>query len=196
MKRNTRNFQRSAKLHLCCESDGLRPTMEHIYFKDGFAYASDGSVAVKMGIMQISDFTPEEVAFMDDQFIHRKTYEAIIKHSFVEVTITGFKVIGEASIEYPFAKKTVMEGDKEVIVLKFPDVNRILDQERVREGSLSLIGMRIDMIEKLGQAFPCDKFLFRFTESDKAVLVRPLDLDYDQCIGIVMPNEINKDVIF
>ena len=38
------NFNKSLQMHLACATDDLRVAMEHIYFQDGFAYASDAHV--------------------------------------------------------------------------------------------------------------------------------------------------------
>lgn len=47
MKDDKKNFNKKVKMHLACADDELRPALACIYFKNDFAYASDGHILVR-----------------------------------------------------------------------------------------------------------------------------------------------------
>ena len=57
-----RNFSKSVKLYDITSSDNLRPAMQCVCFKDGYAYATEAHMLIKAKIEDICNFDPEEIA--------------------------------------------------------------------------------------------------------------------------------------
>ena len=57
MKKKIRhNFNKGIKLHLACANNLIRPVMNCIYFKDGYAIASNGMILIKACLNEICNF--------------------------------------------------------------------------------------------------------------------------------------------
>jgi len=99
------NFDKNIQMHLCCSEDSYRPVFEYIYFKDGFAIATDALVLVKNKLTEISTFDDKQLQLLEEKFIHHRVYREILKSSFVEIKEDGFLCkFNMYEVFYPFAK--------------------------------------------------------------------------------------------
>ena len=74
------NFNKDVHMHLACAKDDFRPQMQCIYFKDGFAYATDAHVLVKNDLTACSNLDPEQIALLDGKLLHADHYKDILKY--------------------------------------------------------------------------------------------------------------------
>ena len=70
MSEQKNNFDKKVQMHLACSKNELRKEMQCVYFKDGFAYASDGIILVKNRISEISGLEKHEVEALNGKFLH------------------------------------------------------------------------------------------------------------------------------
>lgn len=118
MKKKIRhNFNKGIKLHLACANEPIRPVMNCIYFKDGYAIASNGKILIKACLNEICNFSEEEKELLDGKLISAKNFKEIIKHTIIEIEEDGFHAIyDDWSIKYRFA-----DGE-----MKYPNYNEVI----------------------------------------------------------------------
>ena len=81
-----RNFDKRFKLHKATAKEELRPSLDLIKFADGYAYASDGMLAVKAKLKTISNFTDAELAKLEGKAIDSDSFKKILtfEHATIE----------------------------------------------------------------------------------------------------------------
>ena len=122
MKKKIRhNFNKGIKPHLACANDLIRPVMNCIYFKDGYAIASNGKILIKACLNEICNFSEEEKELLDDTLISAKNFKEIIKHDIINIEEDGFHAIDDDwDIKYKF-----VTGE-----MKYPNYNEVISQFR------------------------------------------------------------------
>lgn len=121
MKKIRHNFNKGIKLHLACANDFhfLRPVMNCIYFKDGYAIASNGKILIKACLNEICNFSEEEKELLDGKLISAKNFKEIIKHTIIEIEEDGFYAIyDDWDIKYKFV----------TVDMKYPNYNKVINQ--------------------------------------------------------------------
>ena len=104
MKKIRHNFNKGIKLHLACENNLLRPVMNCIYFKYGYAIASNGMILIKACLNEICNFSEEEKELLEGKLISTNNFKEIIKHTIIEIEEDGFHAIyDDWDIKYKFA---------------------------------------------------------------------------------------------
>ena len=81
-----RNFDKRFKLHKATAKEELRPALDLIKFAEGYAYASNGMLAVKAKLKTISNFTDAELANLDGKSIDSDSFRKILtfEHATIE----------------------------------------------------------------------------------------------------------------
>ena len=95
MSEQKNNFDKKVQMHLACSKNELRKEMQCVYFKDGFAYASDGIILVKNRISEISGLEECEAEALNGKFLHADLYKDIYCSSLI------LKLRGETGIRTP-----------------------------------------------------------------------------------------------
>lgn len=114
-----RNFK--LKTHLACGNDDLRPIMSHVYFDNGFMYATDGYVVVKAAVQHFSDFDKSEVDILNGKFLHGSTFRKVFSCDQVIITETGIQDLATKDV-YAFAVPDV----------KFPNIEAVIPKETMK----------------------------------------------------------------
>ena len=83
------NFNKSLQMHLACATDSIRVVMEHIYFQDGFAYASDAHVLVKNDLSVCSSISQEQIEILNGKLLHKDAYKEILKYDVIDISEEG-----------------------------------------------------------------------------------------------------------
>lgn len=183
MKEGTLNFKKEFKLWKACASDSLRPVMEHVLFKDGYAYASDAHILVRVPLEECTTFGEEQLALLDDCLIHNSLLKYIAGFDIVLIEKGDDDVVclkaraGENTVKIELAKN----GGE----LKYPDAEKVL-QSKSDCTPIQRIGLAPKLIASFAEALGTDKLKFEFTSESSAVLVRPLDA-IRQAVGVIMP---------
>lgn len=183
MKNGTLNFKKEYKLWKACANDAVRPVMEYILLKDGYAYAADAHVLVRVPLQECTTFEDEQVALLDGCLIHKSMLKYIV----------GFDIVlvekgedGVVSLEARAGENTItVKLGKNGDVLKYPDAEAVLKskQERV---PIQKIGLTPKFIASLTEALGADTLKFEFNDERSAVFARPVS-ETSNAIGIIMP---------
>ena len=90
-KPTRKNFNKQVQMHLACATDPFRPATQHIWFRGGFAYATDTHILVRNRIEEISNLTGPEIDLLDGKAIHADVYREILKYNTITVTDDGIE---------------------------------------------------------------------------------------------------------
>lgn len=177
------NFTKTFKLWKACSNDDARPVMEYVYFKDGYAYASDSHILVRVPLEECSTFDDESRALLDGCLIRGSVLKYIVGLGSVLVKKTDDGVvyleteIGENTIKIYLAKN----GD----ILKYPNAEAIL-QSKAENATTQKIGFNSKFIACLKDALGTDVLKFEITDEKHPVFVSPANLPSNG-IGVIIP---------
>lgn len=80
-------FNFTVPLHKACANDDLRPAFSHVYFIDGYAYASDAHILVEHSIDDYCFVIGKE--FLNGHSLHRDSFQNIMKFDKAEANEEG-----------------------------------------------------------------------------------------------------------
>lgn len=183
MKNGTLNFKKDFQLWKACATDALRPVMEHILFKDGYAYASDSLVLVRVPLEECTTFEEDQRALLDGCLIHKSMLKYIVGFDIVRVEKTED---GAVYLEARTGENTVrVQLGKNGEPLKFPNAEKILEGSKDRT-PIQKIGFNPKSIASLTAALGTDRLKFEFASENSAVFVRPAS-ELSNALGVIMP---------
>lgn len=121
MKTKRYNFYKSCQMNLACSYDNeFRPSLCWVYFKNGFAYASNGYILVKNRISECSNLNQEDIDALDGKLLHRDSYKDILKYDTISISENGieckkcgntaFLYFGNDDLKYPDVEKVIQEN--------------------------------------------------------------------------------------
>ena len=179
MKDNKNNFDKKVQMHLACaKKNDIHKEMECIYFKDGFAYASDGYILAKNRISEISGLEEHEIAALDGKFLHADFYKDMLKYDNI--------MIAEDGIE--------CSKDNDKVFFYFSTFDKYPDAEKVLQDALNIMTtplpqVRFDMkiIQRLNKAlFESDKCIATFKGTNKPIVFDSM-IEAISSVGLLMP---------
>jgi hypothetical protein len=184
MKIERKNFNKGIKLHLLCDkADWIRPFKKHIYFKDGYAYASEGHIIIKAYLPEISSFNEDEIKIMDGKFLHADNYKLLIGYDTVRVTDAGFEVEkNDCHILIRFEDNIVPMPYKE-------------DWEKLPSESKCNIPIDSSLLDRLSKAMNAPRIIIYFRSSYLGpckVKFMKGACEYEKTIGLIMPLYIGE----
>ena len=188
-------INKNFKIWKAIKEDEFRPAMEFIHFRNGYAYASDAHILVKIPINELMDFsldierTPEEnLAILDGYSIHAKVWQHLAG---VKGVIKLFPPQYEN--ELPFFSVDIDSGGAQVVrfpvakkdFYKVPDFDGVLKPEANTE-TISKIGISISLLNNLAQALGAENLKLEFSAENRKIIVRPLESE-SMAYGLIMP---------
>lgn len=178
MAENKNNFKKSVKMHLACKPDPLRPAYGYIQFKDGFAYASDGHIAVKNRIEEISGLNPAEIEALDGKFLQSEFYRDMLKYEEILIAEDGIECKnGEDRVFFYFS------------TVENPiDIKKVIDEHlTMPERSVETISLNMKYLMDLSKAmYECESCTFTFHGEGRGVVLKSNDEDVNS-VGLIMP---------
>ena len=176
------NFNKNIQMHLATGCYGFRPVFENIYFKNGYMYASDAKILVKNKISEVSNFTEEQIALLEDKYLHQSEYKDLLKEDIVTITSEGF--IAKQRNRETLYKFNVGCG-------VFPEnIDRLFEEKR---NPVDKIGIDIYYLEIIRKTLQCNgKIAMFFTKESYAIIIRDSELKYESK-ALIMPLLINND---
>lgn len=169
-------------MHLACPTNDSRPNMQYIYFKDGFAYASNSRMLVRNELSACSTIDEQQLQILDGKLLHYSHYKDILKYDVIEISEEGIE-----------AKKN---GQKASFYFntteKFPDAEKVInDTLSLTPVQTSQFALNIELLARLKKAL-CTNGEIKFTYKGeyRAMICENLHFDYLNCIGIIMPTPI------
>lgn len=176
------------KLHLATSNDSLRPVMQYIQVKNGFCYATDCHILIKVPINEVfGDLFNEEseVYISAKDWKSQKVYNAY-HFSKIDNIITVYdkKMNKIGMLEY--MDKKIFE-DK---VGRFPDCEQVIYSKNVMPEDIDTISFNPSFYARIGEALEetCQLFNLSFFGKTRAILVQHNKPDqYTKGIGVLMP---------
>ncbi len=114
MSKDRNNF--FAPLHLVCADDEYRPAFAFVYFIDGFAYATNGSMFIQQSIDDYCTVINKES--LNGHALHKDSFANIMKFESVEARENGVECWDEGGKKAFFSYKAVDNA---------PNFKRVLD---------------------------------------------------------------------
>ena len=181
-----KNFDKKVQMHLACvKNDDLRKTMSCVYFKDGFAYATDGIVLVKNRLSEMSTFDESEIAALDGKFLPAEHYKDILKYDECLISEDGIETVKEDDRTFFYFKDFGEE--------KFPKADEVL-QYALNKKTVPLpqIGFNIKHMERLAKAM-CrfEECVATFKGVNEPIVFSSIMPDMSS-VGVIMPILINE----
>ena len=200
MKKPTINFQPEFKLWLACSAPGsFRQCLEYVFFKNGYAYASNSQILAKLPLELLTTFEEGQRELLNGFAIHGSLLKFIV--GFENVTVE--KVLVRENGMDKFAVQLVArKGDNNVIIqladtltVTPPDFDAVLNND-VERKPISDIGFRTKYLADLTSALGAESVKMSFTTDGNKVYVQPsFDATggYD-VIGLIMPIIVEQTI--
>lgn len=164
----------NTKIQHAVSKDELRPAMCHVYFKNGYAFASNGHILIQE---RQTFLTEQEVKLLDGKMIHGSSISMIHRSRKFEILDIGIKITYKSgqTVIIPFE-----DGEK------YPDVIGVLS-------SVSTYGLRAAEKMNLGSSELskiCAVFsglyltFYHGKDETSAITVKTSD---ENIMGIIMP---------
>ena len=178
------NFNPDFKLHKVCTDDDLCPALSYVYFKNGYAYATNAHIAVRAKIEDISNIDPRDIEALNGKTLHYKQFELLLKHDSMEVEGNDIKML---NIGDNLTTTITLRDD-----IVFPNVDKVLEDAEAgfRENPPTIDPcINIALLNKLCAALGNSnkKAGLRFCGLSKGILVKFAENEYWDVIGLLMP---------
>ena len=167
-------FNFTSPLHLACAKDNLRPAMECVHFKNGYAYSSNGHLLAKQSLLLHTILHPEK---LEGKAIHKKSYEQILTFDIVEASdknIICKRNGGEA--EFMYAEN----------LGKIPDWDSVIPKDKPIKG-IEYLGINTKFITIAGKILHGSDMGVRMTFRGGGVGVILTTEEYEDQLVMVMP---------
>lgn len=175
----------NTQLYHCCNDDPLRPITQCVHFLGGWAYASNGIIAIKqtLSFQSISD-----IANLDGNSLHRDSYKAAMAFEEVTAHSDGIHCKNENGQTAFFEYFEYKPGESQ------PDVDSLF-QKQTGVRQLAFIGFNPEQFAKLAKALyaPGGNIRCQFTGVDRPILVDVIGVEDQE--AIIMPVILN-DTLF
>lgn len=189
-KKLTINFQKEYKLWMvCAKSDDTRPVLEYVFFRGGYAYASNGWVLVRVPLDLCTTFDEEQRNLLDGYAIHGQLLKWLVKYENVRV---GHEIVNRDGVDKSLAVLVAESGDNIVKIylsdnlsVTPPDFNRIFEKPEDAT-SIVKIGMDTNKVSAIAGALGTKSLKMLFTKESDRVFVHPID-EENESVGVVMP---------
>lgn len=175
-------FYPEFQLEKLVSKDDQRPILNYIYFAHGYAYATDAHVGAKMRLTDICNFEEMDLPKLEGKFITAKTYEQLRKCKHVIITDEGFLV-------HDAQNPCLLSFVKETEDWHYPNFDKIIDEAKEMKGKEPVveIGLRSDLLYRLGKAFGSHRLWYEFGTARNTILVYRGEQREYGFTGIIMP---------
>jgi hypothetical protein len=182
MKNIRTNFNKDVKMHLACSNGDFRLIMKNIYFKDGYAYATDSYILVKNNLSECSTLPKDQIELLNGKMLSAKNYANILKYDTITVSEDGIEATkGEDKAFFYF-----YQCDS-----KFPDAEKLI-QDLLNKQTVPLaeVGLNLGYLIKLNSSLSGSlRCKLTFKGECNAVVFYSMETS---SVGIIMPVLINN----
>lgn len=161
------------QLHHACAKDPMRPALEHIMIKDGYAYATNAHILVKA---KLSEFTEREeiLELIEGKYIHRDTWKQIYNKACLVKDEKLFCIDHGMFVEFKDVEK-------------FPNVDAVIPKGELED--VKRICFRHEFFNLLSKALKrtlSEGATLKFHGASRAIVVGSND-GFSESFGIIMP---------
>lgn len=176
---NKNNFDKKVQMHLACAKDNpSRREMECIFFKDGFAYATDTHVIVRNRISEISKLNGAEIEALDGKFLHASFYKDMLKYDNIMIAEDGIECSkGSDKVFFYFSKFE-----------NYPDAEKVLQNALCKSPiPTPEVGLNLNQLQQLYKAlYKSDQCKARFKGINNPIIFDSIAEDVSS-IGLILP---------
>lgn len=174
------NFNKDVKMQFACSSDNLHPSLSCVYFKNGFAYATEAHILVKNSLQECSSLSDEQIELLDDKFLPSKSFANILKYDTIIVSEDGIEATKNTDKAFFYFAKD----------LNFPNAEKVIqDSLNKQKVPTPEIGLSIEKLVKLNGALSgSDQCKMQFTGENSVIILQSME---QSSLGIIMPITIN-----
>ncbi|MDD3064616.1 MAG: hypothetical protein PHX50_17700 [Massilibacteroides sp.] len=171
------NFNKGLAMDAVCSTDDLRPAMGCIYFENGFAYATDGSLLVRNEVSECSSIDEEQIGMLNGKMINSESYKNLLRYDVIVISEDGIEAQkGSQKAFFYFAD---IDG-------KYPNAEKVL-QDVLNKATVPMpsIMLNTSNLIKLNKALSgSDKCTYTFKGQGNAVILQG---DGSNHVGLIMP---------
>jgi hypothetical protein len=160
----------TSKLHLACADDEMRPVMECVHFKNGYAYASDGHILIKQSLEYHAILNPK---MLEGKSIHKKSFKEIMTFRIAEAKEDCVSCSdGDREADFMYADCGKAPNFESVIPIDEPESKKHFG------ANAKFVGIAGEILH--GSQNGC---LFTFKGKDKVILTT---MDYSDQLALIM----------
>lgn len=180
------NFNCNCRIDAICEPDIYRPHFNYIYFKNGFAYATDAHILIKAKLSEISSFNDAQIAMLENKCLHYSLFYKLLQFNIVEVVNDGFEAIDE-NCDFSILFKFSTWKEKTVNDIEFV----LKNAEDKHQTSFEYFGLNPELLKRLNGAFGAESKILKVIvkSSTDPILVYKTG---NKSVGLIMPAIINE----
>lgn len=189
MKKQRFNFDKNYKLYNACATDQFRPAMEMVHFKDGFAYASDSHILVRVPIGScVTGMDEEEFGKLNGFSIHWKVLKKL--YSYDRIFIERDDEAGTCEIHMSLEDHDICVQLRSQETLNVPNFEAVIQKNREGE-PVSKLGISPKMLARLGSAINLsDRVCMNISGQKNAIHISDM---MSGAVAVIMPLMVNED---
>lgn len=176
-----KNFNKKVQMHLACAKDGLIIQMKCVYFKSGYAYATDGVVLVRNRLDEMSTFEQADIEALDGKHLPAQFYKDILKYDDCLISDEGIECHkGDDKAFFYF-----MDFKDDV---KYPNADKVLeDALNNMTVPLPTIAFDFQNMERLRKALSgIDQCVAMFKGTNKPIVFQSVN-GLSGSVGLICP---------
>ena len=181
------NFNKKFKLWAAC---GERKEAQYIYFSDGFAYATDNWLLVRLPLSVFALFSDEERDALEGFRLHGTLMKVL--QTFDDATVSSGT---EADNDGNVTRVVVISakaGDNEVRFIlrdtgfKSPDFESVLADDEQNAKPVTAVNIGVESLKTIASAMGQESLLMRFSRAGNKTFIKPTDDTYAGMVGVVI----------
>lgn len=194
---NKHCFLKAYKIHSVCakhEENRVHSDFEYIYFVNGFAYATDGRIAVKIPLDVCTSFDDEEWRKLDDTRIHYSLMKILRQYNDISISLDTENADRDTLLPDMSPGTSVLlraQQDDNALIVKLekntkrPDFMTVM---AITEDPkpISHLGIKPDLLKTLAEAMGVSSITLRFTEANGKVFIQDWG-ESNRSLGIIIP---------
>lgn len=173
------------KINVACDaSDDMRPCYGYVFFRDGYAYASNARILVRTPLAELLRLPEDGGApeLLNGYCVHTRTLNRIMKHDEIKLLPNGVITATDkgTTITYQLTLENTGEAPKG------PNFESVLTPPEERT-PVKNIGLNARFLATLAEAMGVpDNIKMNFTTANRAIFIEPTD-ETNHSIGVIMP---------
>lgn len=168
--------QFKAKLNLACGKDEQRPILNHIYFSEGKAIATDGHILIAQDL-DLNEFEDNiSLDMFEGKYLHSEVFKEVFKYNILGVDEEGLLCIKE-NISCKFLWSKPFD--------KFPNWKNVIPEKRASLPNLFLHPFKLAALEKV--MIDSDKGMKLTFSGETSGIIVETPIPSKQQIGLIMP---------
>ena len=175
----------------CLKPDGTRPPLEYVYFENGYAYATNAHILVRVPMCYVATFNDDAIHHLEGHGIHGSLLKRLV--SLWPLRVETEEIIDKDGKEVEMVYIYAYDGENEIrVTLTNPEQVQPpkMDEMFVISGErepVHKVGLSQKMLNRLTSALGTPKIKMEFVSERTRIIVSPLEPEFAGAEGIIMP---------